>query len=146
MLDTIYQRLPDFIQNHLYLMVIFFGLCVALIVSELRLLTRKYKALTPAGLTQLMNREDTLVVDISAQQDYQNGHIVGAKHVAMSQFDPEHKDLAKAKQLSVAIICKTGQTAGKACERLVKAGFSQVYLLEGGMSAWYAANLPVTKK
>ena len=37
------------------------------------------------------------------------------------------------------------QTAGKAAQRLVKAGFSSVYMLAGGMAAWQQAQLPVAK-
>jgi rhodanese-related sulfurtransferase len=63
----------------------------------------------------------------------------------MSQFDPESKDLAKAKDLPVVVICRAGQTAPGAAQRLVKAGFQKVYFLGGGMGAWTQAQLPVAK-
>jgi rhodanese-related sulfurtransferase len=63
----------------------------------------------------------------------------------MSQFDPENKDLAKAKSLPVVVICRSGQTAQGAAQRLVKAGFEKVYYLGGGMGAWTQAQLPVVK-
>jgi rhodanese-related sulfurtransferase len=37
-------------------------------------------------------------------------------------------------------------TAGGAGRQLSKAGFKQVYVLNGGMAQWRAENLPVTKK
>ena len=43
------------------------------------------------------------------------------------------------------LICRSGQTAGKAAQRLVKAGFVNVYTLAGGMAAWQQAQLPVAK-
>jgi rhodanese-related sulfurtransferase len=63
----------------------------------------------------------------------------------MSQFDPESKDLAKAKELPIAIYDKTGQGSGTAAQRLVKAGFANVYWLEGGLAAWTEAQLPLAK-
>ena len=69
----------------------------------------------------------------------------GAKHVAMSQFDPENKELAKVRDLPVVIYCRTGQTSAEACKRLKKAGFSKVFWLDGGLSAWLTAELPVVK-
>ena len=124
---------------------LFVMLAVGLLATEFGRLTRKYKALSPAQLTQLINRENALVVDVGAIADYQAGHIVGAKHVAMSQFDPENKELAKVKELPIAVYCKTGQTSAQACDRLVKAGFKQVNWLDGGLEAWRGADLPLAK-
>jgi len=50
------HRLPDFLGNHLYLTLGFIAVLIALLVTELQQFTRGYKALTPAGLTQLVNR------------------------------------------------------------------------------------------
>lgn len=144
-MDQFLQRLPDFVQNNLILVAVFVVLLVMLVAGEVGRLTRKYKAITPGQLTQLINRDNALVVDVSAIADYQAGHIIGARHVPMSQFDPEQKDLAKVKDLPVAVVCKTGQTAAGACERLAKAGFSKVYWLDGGMQAWAGADLPLTR-
>ena len=117
----------------------------AIIASEVGRLTRGFKALTPAGLTQLINRDNALLIDVSSIQDYDQGHIPGARHVGMSQFDPESKDLAKAKALPVAVYCKNGQASSGAAKRLKKAGFSAVYTLDGGLRAWREAQLPVAK-
>ena len=137
--------LQTFIAQHPVLVASFAGLVLALIANELNMLTRRYRALTPAGLTQLINRENALLVDVSAQADYEAGHIVGSRHVAMSQFDPEQKDLAKVRDLPVAVVCKTGQSSAEACKRLGKAGFKKVYWLEGGLGAWRSADLPLVK-
>ena len=139
------HKLPTFVGNHLALSALFVILLVAVIVTQLMTLLRKYKELTPASLTLLINRENPLLVDISPRDSFEKGHIPGAKHVLMSQFDPESKDLAKAKDLPVVVICRAGQTAQGAAQRLVKAGFQKVYFLGGGMGAWTQAQLPVAK-
>ena len=77
------------------------GLTIALIVTEVARLFRGYKALRPAELTTLINRDNALVVDLSASGDFEKGHIAGSRNVAPSQFDPENKLLAAAKQLPV---------------------------------------------
>lgn len=139
------HKLPAFVGNHLALSALFVILLVAVIVTQLMPLLSKYKELTPAGLTLLINRENPLLVDISPRDSFEKGHIPGARHVLMSQFDPESKDLAKAKDLPVVVICRAGQTAQGAAQRLVKAGFQRVYFLGGGMGAWTQAQLPVAK-
>ena len=139
------SRLPDFVSNHPFLSFGFLGVLIAVIANEASRFTRGYKALTPAGLTQLINRENALLLDMSSIQDYEKGHIAGARHLAMSQFDPESKDLVKARELPVAIYCKSGQTSATAAKRLSKAGFTQVYSLDGGLRSWSEAQLPLVK-
>lgn len=139
------ERLPEFVGNHPILSLAFVGLTVAIVAMEIARLTRPFKAITPAQLTHLINRENALVVDVSAIADFEKGHILGAKHVAMSQFDPENKVLAKVKDLPVAVVCRNGLTSDGAAKRLAKAGFKQVYWLDGGVAAWQQADLPLAK-
>ena len=139
------ERLPEFIANHVMLVGITAAVLVALIANEAGRFLRKYKTLTPAQLTHLINRENALVIDVSGQTDFQARHIIGAKHVAMSQFDPENKELAKVRDLPVAVYCRNGQTSQQAAARLAKAGFTKVSWLDGGLAAWQAADLPVAK-
>lgn len=139
------HKLPQFLAHHPWLATLFVILLLGLVAGELMRLTRKYKELTPAMLTMLINRENALVIDISSYAEFEKAHIPGARHVAMSQFDPEHKDLAKVRDLPVVVVCKSGQTASKAAQRLVKAGFQKVHTLSGGMLSWKQADLPVAK-
>lgn len=140
-----FERLPEFAQNNLILVMIFFALVVWLIAHEWARFARKYQALSPAQLTQLINRDSALVVDVSPHGDFERGHILGSRNVLMSQFDPEHKDLAKVRELPVAVVCRTGQQSAQAAERLTKAGFTKVNWLDGGMAAWSGAELPVVR-
>lgn len=139
------QKLPQFVGNHLALCLLLVALVIALIVMQIMVLLRKYTELTPAGLTQLINRDSPLLIDLSAIADFDKMHVPGAKHVAMSQFDPENKDLAKARELAVVVMDKDGRNTDKAAQRLVKAGFTRVYTLGGGVLAWQQAQLPVAK-
>jgi rhodanese-related sulfurtransferase len=120
-------------------------LTLAIIGNEIAQLFRGFKTLRPAALTQLINRENALVVDLRPVADFEKGHIPGAKNVQMSQFDPEHKRLAPAKSLPVVLVCKDAQTSGGAAKRLKNAGFEQVYVLEGGIAGWQQADLPLVK-
>ena len=121
------------------------GLTVALVVTEVAHLFRGYKAVRPADLTTLINRDNALVVDLRPIADFDKGHIAGSKNVQMSQFDPENKQLAPARALPVVLVCKAGESAVGAAKRLRKAGFGNVSLLEGGIQAWQAADLPLVK-
>jgi rhodanese-related sulfurtransferase len=138
-------RLPQFLGNHVLLVAAFIVIILALIGLEVSRRFRGFRELTPGALVQMINRAEPLVIDLSAVADYEKGHITGSRHVAQSQFDPEHKDLAKAKALQVVTVCKNGVASGKAARRLVKAGFSHVATLAGGIDAWKRADLPLAK-
>ena len=139
------HKLPQFVGNHLFLVALLGALIVALFITQVMVWMRKYTELTPAGLTQLINRDTPLLIDLSASADFEKMHVPGAKHVAMSQFDPENKDLAKARELPVVVMEKDGRNTDSAAQRLVKAGFTRVYTLSGGVLAWQAAQLPTAK-
>ena len=140
------HKLPEFIGNHVALSALFVILLLALIVMQVSTLFSKVKELSPSGLTQLINRESPLLIDLSAIADFEKMHVPGARHVAMSQFDPESKDLLKVKELPVVTIDRDGRgNSLKAASRLTKAGFTKVHTLAGGTLAWREAQLPVAK-
>ena len=145
-MNDVLHKLPEFASNHLLLVALFVAILLALLGGEVMTLFRKWKTLTPAGLTQLINRDTPLIIDLSASADFEKAHVPGAKNVAMSQFDPEtQKDLSKAKDLPVVLIDKDGRGVGKAANRLIKAGFQKVFVLDGGTYAWQTAQLPLAK-
>ena len=121
------------------------GLTLAILYTEVARLFRPYKALRPAALTALVNRDNALVVDLSPAADFEKGHIAGSRNIAPSQFDPENRQLAAAKALPVVVVCRNGQASAAAAARLKKAGFEQVHWLDGGIAAWQQADLPLVK-
>lgn len=139
------QDLLDFAGRNPVLSIAFVGLTLAIVYTEIARLFRPYKALSPAQLTALINRDEALVVDLSASGDFEKGHIAGSRNVAASAFGPEHKLIAAAKSRPVVVVCRTGLASGPAAAKLSKAGFEQVYLLDGGIAAWQQADLPLVK-
>jgi rhodanese-related sulfurtransferase len=140
-----FAALMQFAGQNPVLSVLFAGLTLALVYTEVARLFVGYKTVSPAQLTDLINRESALLIDVSAIAEFEKGHILGAKHVAMSQFDPENKLLAKAKELPVAVVCRNGQQSSDAAKRLHKAGFSKVFWLNDGINAWTQADLPLSR-
>ena len=140
-----YEELLAFAGRNLVYVGAFIVLTIAIIANELSRFFRGYKALRPAEVTRLINQEDALVIDLRASNDYQKGHIAGAKNVQMAQFDPESKQLTPAKTLPIVLVCQNGVTVDAAAKRLKKAGFERVHILEGGIAAWQQAELPLVK-
>ena len=140
-----FAELADFAGRNPILSLALAGLTVAIIWNEIAGRTGGFKRINPAQLTGMINRDDALVVDLRPSGDFAKGHIAGARNVQMSQFDPENKQLAPARDLPVVLVCNVGQTAASAAKRLRKAGFTKVSVLEGGIQAWQGADLPLVK-
>jgi rhodanese-related sulfurtransferase len=102
--------------------------------------------LTPAEATLMMNREDALVLDVRETGEWSSGHIHGARHIALAQLEKRMSELEKFKDRPIIICCASGNRSSSACGQLKKGGFEKVYSLDGGVSAWLTANLPLTTK
>jgi rhodanese-related sulfurtransferase len=140
-----FESLLAFASQSPVLSLALIGLTIAIIYTETARFFTGYKSATPASLTALINRDDAQVFDVSATADFEKGHIVGAKNIVLSQIGPENKQLAKAKEQPVVLVCRTGVQSADAAKKLVKAGFAKVFWLDGGIAAWQQADLPLVK-
>jgi rhodanese-related sulfurtransferase len=103
-------------------------------------------AVSAAQATQLINREDALVVDVRDPGEFGAGHILGAKNVPLSRIDAGGAEIApKRKDKPVIVYCDTGSRAQKAAAALRSQGYGKVVSLAGGLGAWQQAGLPVEK-
>lgn len=139
------QELLDFAGRNYMLALGLAGVTVAIIYTEVARLLRPYKALRPAELTHLINREDATVIDLSAASDFDKGRIAGSRNVPVTAFKPDHKALSGKNERPVVLVCRAGTASATAAATLSKAGFAQVYWLDGGIAAWQQADLPLVK-
>ena len=104
-------------------------------------------SISAAQATQLINREDALVVDVRDPGEYGAGHILGAKNVPLSRIDAVGSEIAgKYKDKPVIVYCDDGNRSGKAATALRGQGFGKAVSLSGGLGAWRQAGLPLEKK
>lgn len=96
-------------------------------------------------LTQLINRENAIVIDVRDAAEYAKGHIVGARNVPLAQFEKRIGELEKLRTKPLVMHCDTGNRSTKALDILRKNGFEKLYNLSGGYAAWLNAGLPAEK-
>ncbi len=95
--------------------------------------------------TQLINREDALVLDVRETTEYAGGHLLGAKNMPLASIEARAGELEKHKAKPVIVVCADGGRASKAATILREKGFANVVNLSGGFPAWQQAGLPVVK-
>ena len=134
----------DFIRNNLLLVVVAF-VSGAMLLWPLVRRTTGGPWINAARATELINREDALVVDVRDPGEYGAGHILGAKNVPVARIDERASELAKKKDRPLIIYCDGTDRSAKAAAALKRQGFTRVANLSGGLSAWQQAGLPVEK-
>ena len=104
------------------------------------------KAIGTLGATHLINSRDALVVDVrEAKEIGSNGRLPNAVHVPLSELEARGGELAPHASRPVIAYCDAGTRGRMAGGALAKAGFSEIYHLNGGFRAWKDAGLPVER-
>jgi len=135
----------QFGQDNLLLSSAWLTVTILLAVTQFRLMASGPKGVSSQILTNLVNRENGVVIDIRPQADFNKGHIHGAIHIPLSKIKDSTKKLEKYKNTPIIMVCANGVSVAGACSTLQKAGMQQVYKLTGGMTSWVGDNLPVVK-
>lgn len=139
-------QLIEFVGNHLLLSLIWLVLVVLIVGGLIKAKLSPIKAVSPTELTLKVNRENAVVIDIRAEDDFKKGHITDARNIRQEQLDKAQlSGLEKQKDTPIIVVCQAGISAHKAAASLMKQGFTQVSVLQGGMGAWTGASLPVVK-
>lgn len=141
------QEIIEFFQASIWLATAWIILFVAVVFTSIRASINGVKKINHQQATMLMNREDAVVVDVRGDGEYKKGHILGSKLMPLSKF--KNNDLAsieKYKDTPIIVVCNSGMTSNQACQMMQKLGFNDLYNLQGGITEWRNANLPLTKK
>ena len=87
--------------------------------------------------------KDAQFIDVRTTEEYAGGHAPKATNFPLDALE---KDLAKLdKDQPVYVICQTGRRSQKGAEILQKAGFKNIYNINGGTSEWIKAGFPTEK-
>lgn len=139
------ERLPEFVQNHPFLVAAFLGVGALLLRDLWESLTRKYRVITPLRAVMLINEEDAVVVDVREPKEWKEGHIPNALLVPLGELEKRIPKLIADKERPIVVVCQTGTRSQAACRKLTQMGYRRVYMVRGGMQAWEEENLPVSK-
>jgi len=108
-------------------------------------LTQRGKKASPQEVTLLINRAKALIVDVRAANEFAAGHLADAKNIPLADLPQRTGELEKFKNETAVVVCQKGTRAFSAAKILEKAGFKEVLVLDGGIDAWRAQSLPITK-
>lgn len=93
--------------------------------------------------TQMMNARDVQIVDVRSPAEFGAGSLRAARNLPLADVAARAAELSKERP--VIVVCDLGRRAALAAVKLRSAGIQEVYILDGGLSAWRTAGLPVAK-
>jgi rhodanese-related sulfurtransferase len=92
-----------------------------------------YQSIMVDEFEQLEKRNKLAIIDVREEDEFEAGHIKGAKNFPLSTLQESAEKLNPEQHYYV--ICHSGGRSQMACEYLAASGY-QVTNVMGGMSAW----------
>lgn len=108
-------------------------------------LQRRGSKISLLQATQLINQGKTLILDVREGAEYAAAHLRDSRHIPLNELSNRVAELEKFKAKAVIVVCASGMRSSKATAQLKRAGFNEVYSLDGGLAAWQAQGLPTVK-
>jgi rhodanese-related sulfurtransferase len=138
------DRVLEFLSHHPWLGTATVMLAAAIVVYEMRARSESLVSVSPQELIRLMN-QGALLLDLRPQEQYQAGHVSGARQMNSEQILSAADTLKKHKEKAVVVYDEGGSIGASAVRQLAAQGFTRVFALRGGLAAWRADNLPISR-
>ena len=134
----------EFIANHWILWTALVVIVLLMVGSELMAKMSGILQLSPQDLTQMVNRDNALVIDIRDEEVFAKGHIAKAVNVPLKDIANIEEKLKSFQENPIIVVCAHGQRAQAAAMMLKRKG-ATAHVLKGGVAAWRQEKLPLVK-
>lgn len=121
-----------------YLMdTLYFILILVVAIIAYSVITWLYQRKIVKTLNEQQFREGyrkAQLIDVREPNEYEAGHILGARNIPLSQFKMRMKEIRPDKP--VYLYCQSGMRSGRAAQTLYRKGYKDLSHLEGGFKKW----------
>ncbi len=92
---------------------------------------------------QEMLAHPMVLIDVRTDNEVERGRIAGALHISLQSLPARYTQIAQ--DCPLVLYCQSGARSAMAAQFLAGNGWTQVYNLAGGISAWVAHGFPVQR-
>ena len=127
--------------------LLFWSIIFSVLVFNCQTTKKNGNLLSPEQLqTKLSNNDSGQLIDVRTPQEYEEGHLPNAVNIDISSAD-FISEIGKLKRdKPVYVYCRSGKRSAKSAIQFEKAGFTEIYDLEGGILNWTKENHKIVFK
>lgn len=93
----------------------------------------------------LQSGKSVALIDVRTPVEHEEMHIAGSRLMPLDKLDPAAVRTATSGADQCVLICRSGKRAELAFEKLRAAGCENLAILEGGVTNWESAGLPLER-
>ena len=114
-------------------------------IAQVQEVEGTWEDINTSSFSQHMSDEGAVVVDVRTDEEVAEGMIPNSIQIEFNSAEFNSKFEQLDKSSPILLYCASGGRSGKSMKMLKDMGFQTVYNLEGGIGAWMAAEMPITK-
>jgi rhodanese-related sulfurtransferase len=101
----------------------------------------------PADVQRIVDggNGSAVLLDVRTPAEFASGRVPGALNIPHTELEARLAEIEPHRSSDVIVYCESGARAAKAAALLVERGFTGVRHLEGDMSGWRDAGLPIAR-
>jgi rhodanese-related sulfurtransferase len=112
------------------------------LVSEAK---KRVRAISPNDAAVKLKTGEAVIIDVRDKDEWDEEHIPNAIHLSRGTVELDIEEKVPDPNAVIICHCGGGGRSALAAESLQKMGYKNVRSMAGGLKAWKAAGLPVTK-
>ena len=116
------------------------------LVSTKKLPDVEVKKISTEELARLLFNDDVILLDINLEEDAHKFHIESSKrkHIPLDELNVSLQQLPKDNR--IVVMCLKGKRSATAAKYLSSNGYSDVFIVEGGLQKWVLEGKPVKRE
>ena len=107
--------------------------------------TKEITSISAAEAKKMIDGKGAFILDVREADEYLAGIIPGAVNIPRGLLEFSIAAKVKNQNQPIIVYCRKGGRGALACQTLQIMGYTKVYNLTGGFTAWQAAAYPMEK-
>lgn len=95
--------------------------------------------------TRARVKQGATLIDVREDNEWNEAHAEGARHIGRGVIERDIVHQIPDKQTEIILYCGGGYRSALATDNLQKMGYTNVFSMTGGWTAWLTANAPIEK-
>ena len=104
---------------------------------------RNARSIDARDLEHKLRDSSTLVLDVGTSLEFESAHLPGAKWISRGWIELKLPEKFPDRTQPIVVTCPDGQQSIFAARALAEIGYTDIAVLNGGVRAWSAAELPM---